>query len=177
MDAHVFSAPALGSIMTVASVLRQAKRLTKVVPFAVVAGAAAFALPRLLKRRANRAGPRVLPLATAFADAGRRERQVAEILSLAAALVSTRDAGSDIERLECLRRAAAIVLETEPLISRFVDAQSDRFLRRCDTQSNFTAYDCHRCGATMVSATEYDASVEDWLPVWKCERCGASVTR
>ena len=165
--------------MTVAaSVLRQARRLGKAWPLAVVAGAAAFVLPRLLRRRRVTAvAPPLQPGATAFSEAGRTERQAAEILSLAAALVSTRDAATDIERVVCLRRASEIVLGTEPLISRFVEVQTEGFLRRYSAQSRLTSRACEQCGASMVLATQHDASLEDWLPVWKCDRCGAQAAR
>ena len=36
---------------------------------------------------------------------------------------------------------------------------------------------CHTCGAVMQAATTKDEGLDDWMPVWRCIRCGAEVPR
>lgn len=160
-----------------ASVVRRARRIGKAWPLGIIAGAAAVVLPRLLKRR-GRAVPPMQPREPSVTEAAHTDRQTADTLALAAALVSARGAEAAADQLACLERAADIVLGADSAVGRtFVAAQRAAFLQRCKTGSYQSSRACDQCGASMAPTTRHDLSLDDWLPVWSCGRCGAQAPR
>jgi hypothetical protein len=161
----------------VAAVMRHARRFRKVWPLGIIAGAAAVVLPRLLKRRSRAVQP-MQPRVPSMTEAAYSDRQTADTLALAVALVSARGAEAAVDQLACLERAADIVLGAGSVVGRaVVVAHRDAFLERCKADWHHTRRACAQCGATMAPTTSHDRDVDDWLLVWNCGRCGAQVPR
>ena len=160
----------------IASMVRYARRMRKAWPFAIIVGAAAVVVPRLLRRRRSAvATPPPLPPGRESASL---DRQTADAVALATALVSSRGADAAVDQLACLERAADIVFGPGAVVgSAFVEAQREAFLQRYRTQLYDIRRACEQCGGSLVPATRYGEDVNDWLPVWNCVRCGAQLSR
>jgi hypothetical protein len=99
-----------------------------------------------------------------------------KIFALARRFVATRAVDTDVGRNAGLLRAAQLSLHDATAAAAFVAAHRDAFCHACKEVSAREAV-CDRCGAPMHEASVHDVELGEWMPAWKCGRCGAQVSR
>ena len=115
--------------------------------------------------------PAAVPGQTPGAD------ELRDIFSFGRRLVATQAVHTDAGRVACLFRAAETVLKNRNAAAALVATQGEAFVGLCKEPQARAESDCERCGARMHEASSHDETLDEWMPVWQCARCGAQVPR